>query len=88
MTNEKIGSVDVGQLKEEAASLKSGLGAVAWATLEMLKRGGMPAAELNQMHEKMIECFAKSPNDVCNAVLRVVETRLAEDKEPGSNIWY
>lgn len=88
LANEKTNAVDVTQLKAEASSLKSGLGAVAWATLEMFKRGGMPEGEIKQIHEKMNEYFAKPSNDVCNAVLEVVEARLNEDKEPNSNTWY
>jgi hypothetical protein len=88
LESDKIGSIDVKQLKSEADTLKSGLGAVAWATLEMFKRGGMPAEEIRQIQEKMNHYFAQPSNDVCNAVLRVVETRLVEDKEPNSDIWY
>jgi hypothetical protein len=88
LDNEKIGSIDLKQLKSESDSLKSGLGVVAWATLEMFKRGGMPAEEIKQIQDQMNRYFAKPSNDVCNAVLRVVETRLVEDKEPTSNIWY
>lgn len=61
---------------------------MAWATSEMFKQGGMPAEEIKQIQEKMTMYFAKPSNDVCNAVLRVVEARLVEDKEPNSNIWY
>lgn len=88
LENEKIGTIDVSQLKAEASSLKSGLGAVAWATLEMFRRGGLPADEVKQIQDKMNEYFAKPSNDVCNAVLRVVEARLVEDKEPNSSVWY
>lgn len=87
LENEKIGSIDLNQLKTQSDSLKSALGVVAWATLEMFKRGGMPGEELNQIQEKMNHYFAQSSNEVCNAVLRVVEARLIEDKEPNSNIW-
>ncbi len=64
LKSDQIGNVNVNQLKAEAASLKSGLGAIGWATLEMFKRGGMPADEIKQIHEKMNEYFAKPPNDV------------------------
>jgi hypothetical protein len=88
MNDEKIGSVDVAQLKAEASSLKSGLGAVAWATLEMFKRGGMPPQELKRIQERMNTYFAMPSDDECNAILRVVEARLVEDKAPDSNVWY
>lgn len=88
MKDEKIGAVDVAQMKEEASSLKSGLGAVAWATLEMFRRGGMPEQELKRIHERMNTYFAMPSDDECNAILRVVETRLVEDKNPDSNTWY
>jgi hypothetical protein len=84
---EMINNCDVNQLKQEAATLKSGFGAVAWAVLEMLKRGGMPQSEVQAIHEKMNHYFAKPSNEECNAILKVVEDRLIEDKEP-SGIWY
>lgn len=40
LDNDQIGNVNVNQLQADAASLKSGLGAIAWAALEMFKRGG------------------------------------------------
>lgn len=88
MEMKKIDSIDFKKLKSESESLKSGLGVVAWATLEMFKRGGMGEDELKQIQDKMNHYFAKPSNDVCNAVLQVVEARLVEDKEPNSGIWY
>ena len=80
--------IDINKLKSESEELTSGLGAVAWAALEMFKRGGMPAEELKQIHEKMNQYFAKPDNEVCNAVLRVVERRLEEDKNSKTHDWY
>lgn len=88
LENEKIGSIDLAQLKKESAELKSGLGSIAWATLEMFKRGGMPPEEIKQIQEKMNHYFAQPSNDECNSVLRVVEARLTEDKVANSSIWY
>lgn len=88
LINKKISSIDLKQLKTESDTLKSGLGVVAWATLEMFKRGGMPAEEIKQIQEKMNHYFAQPSNDVCNAVLKIVETRLVEDKKPNADIWY
>jgi hypothetical protein len=74
-------------LLEKSREVKSGLGSVAWATLEMLKRGGMPTNEIEKLNEDMNNYFAKPSDDVCNTVLRVVEKRLVEDKEESGN-WY
>ncbi len=84
----KISSCDVNQMKSEAAKIQSGMGVVAWAVLEMFKRGGMPEKEITELHENMNRYFAKPSNDECNAILKVVETRVQEDKEPGKDIWY
>jgi hypothetical protein len=78
---------DLNQLKQEASTLKSGFGAVAWAVLEMFKRGGMPESEIKAIHEKMNHYFAQPSNVECNAILKVVEDRLLEDKET-SGVWY
>ncbi|MGE3759070.1 MAG: hypothetical protein AB7H97_15010 [Pseudobdellovibrionaceae bacterium] len=86
--NEKIGDIEISKLKKDAESLKSGFGAVSWAVLEMFKRAGMPKAEVEQIHAKMNEYFPKPSNDECNAILKVVESRLQEDKEASSKLWY
>jgi hypothetical protein len=80
--------IDVEKLRKESNELKSGLGSVAWATLEMFKRGGMPDIEIIELKEKMNIYFAKPSNDECNSILKVVESRLVEDKEPGRDTWY
>lgn len=85
---EKIGSIEVNDLKKESEALKSGMGVVSWAVLEMFKRAGMPKAEVDQLHAKMNEYFPKPSNDECNAILKVVEARLESDKENDSNLWY
>ena len=64
------------------------MGAIAFATLEMFRRGGMPEAEVQALHEKMKIHFMKPSNEECNAVLQMVETRLKRDKEFNRDIWY
>ncbi len=88
MNSEKLGDINLVELKQESQSLKSGLGVIAWAVLEMFKRGGMPANEIAKIQEQMNTYFAKPSNDECNAVLKVVESRLADDKEAKTNLWY
>jgi hypothetical protein len=84
----KLGEIEILELKKDAAQLQSGLGAIAWATLEMFRRGGMAEVEVAAIKTKMDQYFAQPSNDVCNAVLKVVEARLQEDKEPATNLWY
>jgi hypothetical protein len=43
----------------------------------MFRLGGMPADELQGTHEKMSHYFAKVSNKESNAILKVVEQRLA-----------
>jgi hypothetical protein len=75
-------------LKKESMTMQGGMGAVAWAVLEMFKRGGMHAEEVKQIQQKMTHYFAIPSDEVCNAILSVVEERLAEEKEPNTDIWY
>jgi hypothetical protein len=84
----KIGNIEINALKSESDKIKSGMGSVAWAVLEMFKRGGMNKDEVHDLHTKMEHFFANPTNDECNAILKVVETRIQEDKEPGKDIWY
>lgn len=74
-------------LLEKSKELKSGLGAVAWATLEMLKRGGLPEQRLKEIQEDMNKHFAIPTSEECNTILRVLEKRLAEDRE-SDGVWY
>ena len=80
-------SLDNQNLLENSRQLESGLGAIAWATLEMLRRGGMPNEKLQKLENDMNAYFAKPSNVECNTILRVVEKRLMEDKEE-DGIWY
>lgn len=75
-------------LLNQSASLEGGMGAVAFATLEMFRRAGLPEAEVEALHEKMKIYFMKPSNDECNAILKMVETRLELDKEAGGEGWY
>jgi hypothetical protein len=88
MLNEKIGTIEIATLRKDAERIKSGMGVVAWAVLEMFKRSGMPPDEIGQLHAKMNEHFPKPSDDECNAILKVVEARLQDDKVPASGLWY
>lgn len=85
---EMSNSTNYADLKEDSMKLESGMGAVAWAVLEMFKRGGMPQEEIDSIHKQMDHYFAKPANDECNAILKVVEDRLQEDKIDSKEIWY
>lgn len=73
---------------DESLELEGAMGAIAFATLEMFRRGGLPEAEVKALHEKMKVYFMRPSNEECNAILRMVETRLEADKEPERDVWY
>jgi hypothetical protein len=79
--------IDSNDLLTESQGSKNGLGAVAWATLEIFKRGGMPENDIKEIQGQMMEYFGNPSNTECNTVLRVVEKRLNDDKE-SEGIWY
>lgn len=72
----------------KSEELEGAMGAVAFATLEMFRRGGLPEDEIQAIHEKMKIYFMKPSNEECNAILKTVETRLKTDKEANREIWY
>ena len=76
------------QLLNESAKLEGAMGAIAFATLEMFRRGGLPESEVQALHEKMKVYFMKPSNAECNAILKIVETRLKTDKETNREVWY
>ncbi len=75
-------------LLDRSKELEGGMGAIAFATLEMFRRGGLPETEVKALHEKMKSHFMKPSNEECNAILKVVETRLESDKEADQGLWY
>ena len=74
-------------LFQESQKLKGGLGAIAWATLEMFKRGGLPQKDIDQLTENMSTYFANPTSDECNEILKVVEERLDLDQVQ-EGVWY
>lgn len=78
---------DYPETLERSRELEGGMGAVAFACLEMFRRGGMADREVELLHAKMKQYFMNPSNEECNVILRVVETRLEEEKLPG-NVWY
>ena len=72
----------------QSLELEGAMGAIAFATLEMFRRGGLPETEVKALHEKMKMYFMKPSNDECNAIIKMVETRLKSDKEPEREVWY
>ena len=85
--NAKYFTVKDKNLLEESASIKSGMGSVAWAVLEMFRRGGMPEAEVKAVHAQMDKYFPNPSNEECNTILRVVEERMEQDREEKGR-WY
>lgn len=79
--------LNVDRLLMESKELQGALGATAWATLEMFKQAGMPESERESLYAKMTEYFAKPSDQVCNAVLSVLEKRLCEEKNDDGT-WY
>ena len=75
-------------LLKESQEFTSGMGAIAWATLETLKQGGLPAKDLAKLFEQMKKYFGEPSDEACNEILRVVESRLESDKIPGKAAWY
>lgn len=88
MTQPSETEFDISELKKSSMQLESGMGAVAWAVLEMFRRGGMPEIEITALHEKMNRYFMEPTNAECNAILKVVEERLREDKVSSGDRWY
>lgn len=80
-------TVNTKQLMDESHEMDNGLGAVAWATIEMLKRGGADAVKTQEVLDLMKSTFAKCSAVECNAVLMVLEMRLQHDKK-GKLVWY
>ncbi|MBY0370558.1 hypothetical protein K2X33_07725 [bacterium] len=76
------------ELLKASNELDGPMGAVAFAVLEMFRRGGLPQAEVQELHEKMKLFFMRPSNAECNAILKMVETRLKTEKEPDKEIWY
>jgi hypothetical protein len=79
---------DFEELYKESLELKGGMGAMAWAVLEMFKRGGLEGEPLVQLLESMKQYFVQPSNCDCNAILEVLERRLKEDKDPLTGKWY
>jgi hypothetical protein len=78
---------DVDELLAKSRELKGGLGAIAWATLEMLRRGGLDETEVEEVYRRIKKAFALPTNATCNAICEVVERRLHEERRP-SGKWY
>ena len=83
----EINKVD-GELWAKSNELEGGMGAVAFAVLEMFRRGGMEENEVIALHEKMKTYFMVPSNEECNAILGVVEERLKQDKRLENGKWY
>lgn len=60
--------------------LGGGMGALAWAVLELLKRGGVSQVELTSLQAMMSKAFTVPTDGQCNAVLRVLVERLERDR--------
>jgi len=76
------------ELLQDAQKLDGALGAIAFAVLEMFRRGGMTESEVHTLHEKMKVFFRLPSNEECNAICKMVETRLQKDKRDDNGLWY
>jgi hypothetical protein len=63
------------------------MGAIAFAVLEMFRRGGMNPTEVTALHDQMKTYFMIPTNAECNDICAMVETRLREEKT-GTGRWY
>ena len=81
-------STEFQALLSKSKELEGGMGAVAFAVLEMFRRGGMPESEVEALHSKMKTYFMVPTNAECNAILAVVLKRLASDKLAENGSWY
>ncbi len=68
--------------------LDGAMGAIAFAVLEMFRRGGVNETEVEALHEKMKKHFMSPTNQECNAICKMVETRLQSDKRAKNGFWY
>lgn len=73
---------------ERSREMEGGMGAIAFAVLEMFRLGGMDEDSIKNIHEKMQHYFMIPTNKECNAICKVVETRLAEDRRQDNSLWY
>lgn len=85
--NAETNSSTYENILKRSSELEGAMGAVAFAVLEMFRLGGMKESEVKELHEKMKIYFMKPSNSECNAVIKMVETRLQDEKEP-SGLWY
>lgn len=83
---------DFETMMRASEKLGGGLGALAWAVLELLRRGGLSQVELTSLQATMGKAFTVPTDGQCNMVLRVVAERLDRDRirplGPGPARWY
>lgn len=83
---------DFDSMLRASEKLGGGLGAVAWAVLEMMRRGGASQMELSTLQATMAKTFTLPTDGQCNMVLRVLAERLERDRirplGPGPARWY
>ena len=78
---------DYERLLSQSNDLEGAMGAIAFAVLEMFRRGGMKEAEITELHEKMKKYFMVPSNADCNAICKMLETRLQSEKVNGAWYW-
>jgi len=79
---------DFEALLQKSSYLEGAMGAIAFAVLEMFRRGGMSESEVEAIHEKMKTYFMVPSNDECNAICKMLETRLQKEKRKEDGVWY
>jgi hypothetical protein len=72
----------------QSIKMEGAMGAIAFAVLEMFRRGGLSEEEVEALHDKMKHYFMKPSSEECNAILKMVETRLERDKDTSRDTWY
>ena len=85
-------NADVNHLYEETLKsswkMDGGMGAIAFAVLEMFRLGGMEEEDVLSLHKKMELHFMSPSNEECNAICKMVEARLKADRRQDNGLWY
>lgn len=79
---------DYQDVLERSMGVEGPMGAIAFAVLEMFRRGGLEETEVEALHERMKRYFMVPSNAECNAIIRMVETRLQSEKVAEPAVWY
>lgn len=91
-SNENTSVKSVNGLYEETLKkswkMDGAMGAIAFAVLEMFRLGGMEEEDILSLHKNMELYFMNPSNEECNAICKMVESRLKADRRHDSGLWY